>query len=27
VLGLALSIAIIPMIAPEHLAWVLAHIE
>jgi hypothetical protein len=27
VLGLVLSIAIIPMIAPEHLAWVLAHIE
>jgi hypothetical protein len=27
VLGLALSVAIVPMIAPEHLAWVLAHIE
>jgi hypothetical protein len=27
VLGLALSVAIIPMIAPEDLAWVLAHIE
>jgi hypothetical protein len=27
VLGLALSVAIIPMIAPEHMAWVLAHIE
>jgi hypothetical protein len=27
VLGLALSIAIIQMIAPEDLAWVLAHIE
>src|SRR5262249_51225529 len=26
-LGLALSVAIIPMIAPEHLAWVLSHIE
>jgi len=27
VLGLALSVVIVPMIAPEHLAWVLAHIE
>jgi hypothetical protein len=27
VLGLALSIAIVPMIAPEYLAWVLSHIE
>jgi hypothetical protein len=27
VLGLALSVAIVPMIAPEHLAWVLSHIE
>jgi hypothetical protein len=26
-LGLALSVAIVPMIAPEHLAWVLSHIE
>ena len=27
VLGLPLSVAIIPMIAPEYLAWVLSHIE
>jgi hypothetical protein len=27
VLGLVLSAAIVPMIAPEHLAWVLSHIE
>jgi hypothetical protein len=27
VLGLALSVAIVPMIAPEHLAWALSHIE
>src|SRR5262249_61510053 len=27
VLGLALSVAIVPMIAPEYLAWVLSHIE
>jgi len=27
VLGLVLSAAIVPMIAPEYLAWVLAHIE
>jgi hypothetical protein len=27
VLGLALSAVIIPMIAPEHLTWVLSHIE
>jgi hypothetical protein len=27
VLGLVLSAAIVPMIAPEYLAWVLSHIE
>jgi len=27
VLGLALSVAIVPVIAPEYLAWVLSHIE
>lgn len=27
VLGLALSVAIVPMIAPEYLGWVLSHIE
>jgi hypothetical protein len=27
VLGLALSVAIVPMIEPEYLAWVLSHIE
>jgi hypothetical protein len=27
VLGLALSVAIVPLIAPEYLAWVLSHIE
>ena len=27
VLGLALSAVIIPMIAPDYLIWVLAHIE
>jgi hypothetical protein len=26
-LGLVLSAAIVPMIAPEYLAWVLSHIE
>jgi hypothetical protein len=27
VLGLALSAVIVPLIAPEHLTWVLSHIE
>jgi hypothetical protein len=27
VLGLALTVVIIPMIAPEDLTWVLSHIE
>ena len=27
VLGLAFSAVIIPLIAPEHLTWVLSHIE
>ena len=27
VLGLALSVAIVPMIGPEYLAWVLSHVE
>ena len=27
VLGLVLSAAIVPMIAPEYMAWVLSHIE
>jgi len=26
-LGLVLSAAIVPMIAPEYMAWVLSHIE
>ena len=27
VLGLALSVAIVPMIGPEYPAWVLSHVE
>jgi hypothetical protein len=26
-LGLLLAAVIVPMVAPEHMAWVLAHIE